>query len=798
MLDRFRNWLAPTSDEPEIAHRQYILNIVLLGLAGPGLIFGIVMTVLWILGYTPMAGAISGLGVQPFYLLSYWLGRRGRVTLAGYIPVTVVFIVMAASTAFVGIGHITTIGFAMVVSTAGVLIGLGAAVLFVVLSIAAYALAGMAQVAGFIPGALLPEAAVAADAIGMGLGLSVLVVLNWLSNREMAGALDRERQLASSLQQRSLELEEQVEERTQGLQRRAVQLQTTSDIAKLAAEFSDPRDLMAQVIDLIQNRFGFYHASIFIMDEFGAWAELAASTGEAGKRMLARRHRLAVGSASIVGWVTSNRLPRIAMDVESDPFHFKNPLLPDTRAEIAVPLLVGPRLLGVLDVQSSEPAAFTEADVRTLEAIAGELAIAIDSARIQEEMRQRLESIERTFRGRVRESWGRLMQSGVSTIIRLGSQGDLREADETGFSAFNRAAQEGTTIVLAENQEISVPVTVRGEVVATISAQKPASAERWTPDEIGLIEAVANQAALSLENARQRADEQRRLAELEVLNRVSQAVSQMLRLDTLYRVIHSQINQIFGDTDLSIALYNPQEETISFPFAVERGENYERQTVPYGEGLVSLVLRSRQPLLLVEDVERMAQVLGVQQKGQFAKSWLGVPMMVGDEAVGVISVQDLDEEQRFNDEDAALLTTIASQVAAAIQNTRLLDQVQRAARRERLTREITSKVRRSPDLRTILQTTAREIGHALQAGRATVRLGDQISEIPQHASVQAEEKSVKEDRAETRILDDPADLEGIANNLEDQPTETETVETEFTGEENGDQSPNSSIEESGV
>jgi GAF domain-containing protein len=790
--------MAPTSDEPELAHRQYILNIVLLGLAGPGLIFGIVMTVLWILGYTPVAGAISGLGVQPFYLLSYWLGRRGRVTIAAYIPVMVVFAVMAASTAFVGIGHITTIGFAMVVSSAGVLIGLGAAVLFVFLSIAAYALAGAAQIAGFIPSALLPEATVAADAIGMGLGLSVLVILNWLSNREMAGALDRERELATSFQQRSLELEEQVEERTQGLQRRALQLQTTSDIAKLAAEFSDPRDLMAQVIDIIQDRFGFYHASIFIMDEFGAWAELAASTGEAGKRMLARRHRLAVGSASIVGWVTSNRLPRIAMDVETDPFHFKNPLLPETRAEIAVPLLVGPRLLGVLDIQSSDPAAFTEADVRTMEAIAGEMAIAIDSARIQEEMRQRLESIESSFRGRVRESWGRLTQTGLRSIIRLGSQGEHREADDSGFSALNRAAQEATTILADDEREISVPVTVRGEVVATISAQKPESSDRWLTDEIGLIEAVASQAGLSLENARQRAEEQRRLAELEVLNRVSQAVSQMLRLDTLYRVIHSQINQIFGDTDMSIALYNPQEETISFPFAVERGDNVERPTVPLGEGLSSLVMRSHQPLLLVEDVERMAQVLGVQQEADIAKSWLGVPMMVGDEIVGVISVHDLVEEQRFSDDDAALLTTIASQVAAAIQNTRLLDQVQRAARRERLTREITSKVRRSPDLRTILQTTAREIGHALQAGHATVRLGEQISQIPRQDSVETADQSVKEDRAATRILDDPTNLQGDVDGLESQTTEAELTETDLTGDGNKDQTPNSSSEESGA
>ncbi|NIS78633.1 MAG: GAF domain-containing protein, partial [Anaerolineales bacterium] len=345
--------------------------------------------------------------MQPFYILAYWLGRKERVTLAAYIPTSVVFLVMAASSLQVGIGHVTMIGFAMVVTTAGVLIGFGAAALFVVLSVAVYALTGIVQIQGLIPSALLPETALAADTIGLGLGLSVLVIFNWLSNREMESALKRERMLAGSLQQRSVDLEQQVAERTLGLQRRALQLQTTSEIAKLSTQVADPFELMARAVELIRERFDFYHTSIFIMDATSAWAELSASSGEIGQKMLARRHRLAVGSASIVGWVTANRLPRVTLDVEKDPFHFKNPLLPETRAEMAVPLMIGQRLLGALDVQSKEPYAFAEADVRTMEAIASELAIAIDSARSQAEMRLQLDRVESAYQGQTRYSWSR-------------------------------------------------------------------------------------------------------------------------------------------------------------------------------------------------------------------------------------------------------------------------------------------------------------------------------------------------------------------------------------------------------
>ncbi len=225
MIEHLRALLSPQSTDLDVAHHQYLLNIVLVGLAGPGLLFGLIMAGLWALGLAPAVGAILGFGVQPFYLLSYWLGRRGRVKLAAHIPATVVFLVMVASMFQVGIGHVSTVGLALVVVTAGILIGIGAASIFVLLSVAAYVLAGMAQVAGMVPTAVLPEATVALDAIGLGLGLSVLVVFDWLSNREMRRALQLERQLRATLRQQRQQLEQQVAERTIALTTANEQLQ---------------------------------------------------------------------------------------------------------------------------------------------------------------------------------------------------------------------------------------------------------------------------------------------------------------------------------------------------------------------------------------------------------------------------------------------------------------------------------------------------------------------------------------------------------------------------------------------
>jgi GAF domain-containing protein len=685
------------------------------------------MLVLWILQLSPPVGAIAGLGVQPFYFLSYWLGRRGRVTLAAYIPATVVFLVMAASFWQVGVGHISTIGMAMVVVTAGILIGAGAATLFVLLGILAYVLSGWAQINGWIPTALLPTSTIAIDAIGLGLGLFVLVIFNWISSRELKRSLKLERDLIARLQVQSRELEQEVQQRTQSLERKAAQLETTSEIAKLASEMVDPQDLMLQAVELIKSRFGFYQASVFTLDETGNWANLVASTGEAGRTLLAQHFRLAVGSTSIIGWVTANRILRVSQDIEKDPFYFRIPILSETQSEVAVPLIVGNRLLGVLDIQSRRTNAFTEDDIQAIRAIGDELAIAIDSARLLRVTQQQLDKFQTSYRDLTRQSWRRISRSTGSSMIRIGGSPDASDKDDS-FHTLDLATDQLKTVLSEDEREIAVPVQMRGELIATIGARKTRDSQTWSEDEIRLLEAVSSQVALALESARQYTEEHRRVSELEVVNRVSQAVSQHLRLDSLYRVVHAQINQVLGETDMYFALFDPISNEIQFPYVSEEKEVVKRDPIPYGEDLTSLIIRTQQPLLLQEDAKRRARALGAVVEGDMALSWLGVPLLIGNEIIGVIVVQDWQTEGRFSDDDSALLTTLASQVATALQNAQLMEQVQRTARRERLIHEITSKLRQAPDFKAILETTARELRRSLNVSSASIRLGSESSD----------------------------------------------------------------------
>jgi GAF domain-containing protein len=138
---------------------------------------------------------------------------------------------------------------------------------------------------------------------------------------------------------------------------------------------------MPSRVTLIRDRFGFYHAGIFLLDEAGEWAVLQEATGEAGAQMKAQEHRLAVGETSMVGWTALHRQPRITLYASEDEVRFANPLLPYTRSEMTLPMMIGGRLLGVLNVQSTEEAAFDDDDVRALRSMANQVAVAIENAR---------------------------------------------------------------------------------------------------------------------------------------------------------------------------------------------------------------------------------------------------------------------------------------------------------------------------------------------------------------------------------------------------------------------------------
>ena len=154
------------------------------------------------------------------------------------------------------------------------------------------------------------------------------------------------------------------------LEHRALQLQTAAEISHAASSILDLNELLSQTVELIRDRFKLYYTGLFLIDETGQWLVLYAGTGEAGRKMIAAGHKLEVGGQSMVGWCAVNKKARIALEASQDAVHFNNPLLPETRSELVLPLISRGEVIGAMTAQSDRPAAFTQEDIIVMQTMA--------------------------------------------------------------------------------------------------------------------------------------------------------------------------------------------------------------------------------------------------------------------------------------------------------------------------------------------------------------------------------------------------------------------------------------------
>lgn len=271
-----------------------------------------------------------------------------------------------------------------------------------------------------------------------------------------------------ALEQERASLEDRVEART-------IQLTAVNEVGRVASSILNPEDLAGRVANLITDHFGYYYAALFLVDELGEQAWLYSATGEAGRVLKENKHHLRVGGNSMVGMAISTKKARVALDVGLEPVRFQNPLLPYTRSEIALPLTVGERVLGALDVQSTKAGAFGPQEIDTLEGMANQVAVALENARLFENAQKSLAEMEAIQQQYVADAWKPMAESQQLEY-------QLGEAE------------------LPPNQpRLEIPLALREAVIGKIDLTGEAE---WTPEQRNLIETVASQAALALENAR--------------------------------------------------------------------------------------------------------------------------------------------------------------------------------------------------------------------------------------------------------------------------------------------------------
>ncbi len=366
--------------------------------------------------------------------------------------------------------------------------------------------------------------------------------------------------LAANVQASISSLENRVAERTSELEYRSKLLKAVADVGKAITSFRDLSELLQQTTYLIHENFGYYHVGIFLLDEHKEYAVLSAANSEGGQRMLERRHQLKVGETGIVGYVTQNAKARIALDVGSDAVYFDNPDLPQTRSEMALPLVIGGQTLGALDVQSTEPQAFSEEDIATLQILAEQIAIAIQNANLFNEAEKALETTRMGYAEISRGAWSKILHDQPRIGFLATPPTTIQIHSEHLESNLAKAVEMGDLIFGSDGLTISMPLKVRGQIIGAIRLKKSEISESWTQEETNLAIALSDQLGGAMESARLYRESQQLAARESLISDISARISAVSQTDVILRETVQELGQTIGNASVTFQLLNQFNE----------------------------------------------------------------------------------------------------------------------------------------------------------------------------------------------------------------------------------------------
>jgi GAF domain-containing protein len=386
-------------------------------------------------------------------------------------------------------------------------------------------------------------------AVGTSVAIGVVLILfTSFRNRAERENLQRLAGANAELQSMGQQLEARVVERTEALNRRTAQLEAASFVSRQTAAILDPTILLDEVVQLISDRFGFYHAGIFLMDTRGQFAVLQAASSDGGKRMLARGHRLEVGREGIVGYAAYQKRARIALDVGEEAVFFSSPDLPHTRSEMALPLIVRGKVIGVMDIQSTEPEAFAAEDVNAVQSLADQIALALDNARLLAESQASLKQLQSITTESSYRAWRE----------RIKSQKSAFRYRPTGITPLELSERGEATAEAVEANILRVPINLRGKEIGSIVIRRKGKGQEWSDNDQNLVSDISAQVALALENARLLEDLQRRANREQAIAQAASRFSTTTDMDTLLQLALREFHQLPSVEEVSVVIKQPE------------------------------------------------------------------------------------------------------------------------------------------------------------------------------------------------------------------------------------------------
>lgn len=537
----------PIFEESEEKSRQAsILYTFLVGT----LIFSIVVNVLIV--FTSNKPLIVGsllLFIELIMVAGIILIRRGHINFTGRMITTIFWIFIATVSIFYdNLINPTTPSFIIVVIIAGLTVSARAAVTTTLLTIVYSIVYIFLQNASILTPLLNIDVLnyIILAVFDMAMAAFLTVIANRTTNQTLNQLNATRQDLIDSNQELSeiqTYLQETVTQRTNQLEKRTHYLEAASQVAKQSLSTFNLQEMLDKIALLISDQFGFYHVGIFLLDDRGEWAVLRAASSPGGKQMIARNHRLEVGRQGIVGFVTSIGQARISQDIELDRIHSVTLELPDTRAEMALPLIARNKMIGALDIQDSNPNVFSEDDIPVLQTVADQIALAVENIRLYQQTQESLEEIQRVYGEYTQQAWFETYQKNLLRSYRY-SSGAVETIPDSDY-------------IQPIGNKVSVPIQIRGYNIGAIEISKEESPDEWTDDELRLLHTLSEQLGIALDSARLYNETQLRASTEHAISQISSDLWENMDINSILKTAAQKLRETLAVPEVTVRLTQP-------------------------------------------------------------------------------------------------------------------------------------------------------------------------------------------------------------------------------------------------